>query len=73
MRRSRSRLALVTSLVLGALALVAGVTAARARPIVDSNGRALWPLAAAGAVGVATFGLTGLIGRRRRKSVGAPA
>jgi hypothetical protein len=51
----------------------AGVTAARARPIVDTHGRALWPFAAAGAVGLATFGLTGMFGRRRRKSVGAPA
>ena len=51
----------------------AGVTAARARPIVDRVGRALWPLAAAGAVGLATFGLTGLFGRRRRNSLGAPA
>jgi peptide/nickel transport system substrate-binding protein len=33
----RSRLALVTSLVLGALALVAGVTAARARPAADTT------------------------------------
>ena len=33
----RSRLALVTSLALGALALVAGVTAARARPAADGT------------------------------------
>jgi len=51
----------------------AGITASEARPITDSAGRALWPLAAAGAVGVATFGIGGLLGRRRRTSVGAPA
>ena len=51
----------------------AGVTAAEARPITEQAGRALWPLAAAGAVGVATFGIAGLFGRRRRTSVGAPA
>jgi hypothetical protein len=51
----------------------AGVTASQARPITDQAGRALWPLAAAGAVGVATFGIAGLFGRRRRTSVGAPA
>jgi len=51
----------------------AGVTASEAHPITDQAGRAVWPLAAAGAVGVATFGLAGLVGRRRRTSVGAPA
>jgi hypothetical protein len=51
----------------------AGVTASDARPITERAGRALWPLAAAGAVGVATFGMGGLIGRRRRTTVGAPA
>ncbi len=51
----------------------AGVTAARARPIVETNGRALWPLAAGGAVGLATFGLAGAFGRRRRHGGGAPA
>jgi hypothetical protein len=50
----------------------AGVTAAQARPIVERAGRALWPLFAAGAVGVATFGIAGLFGRRRRHT-GAPA
>jgi hypothetical protein len=51
----------------------AGVSAARARPIVERAGRALWPLFAAGAVGVATFGIAGLFGRRRRNIRGAPA
>jgi hypothetical protein len=51
----------------------AGVTASEARPITEQAGRALWPLAAAGAVGLATFGIGGLLGRRRRTSVGAPA
>jgi hypothetical protein len=51
----------------------AGVTAAKARPIVERAGRALWPLAAGGAVGLAAFGIAGLFGRRRRHTVGAPA
>ncbi len=51
----------------------AGVTAAEARPIVERAGRALWPLAAAGAVGLATFGIAGLFGKRRRNPAGAPA
>jgi hypothetical protein len=51
----------------------AGVTAAKARPIVVRAGRALWPLAAGGAVGLATFGIAGLFGRRRRYGVRAPA
>jgi hypothetical protein len=51
----------------------AGVTATEARPIVEHAGRALWPLAAAGAVGVAVFGISGLLTRRRRPSMGAPA
>jgi hypothetical protein len=51
----------------------AGVTASQARPITEQAGRALWPLVAAGAVGVATFGIAGLFGRRRRTSMGAPA
>lgn len=51
----------------------AGVTASQARRITEQAGRALWPLAAAGAVGVATFGIAGLFGRRRRSSAGAPA
>ncbi|HTK16923.1 MAG TPA: DUF2330 domain-containing protein [Acidimicrobiia bacterium] len=51
----------------------AGVTAAKARPVVERAGRALWPLAAGGAVGLAAFGIAGLFGRRRRHTVGAPA
>ena len=51
----------------------AGVTAAEARPIVDHAGRALWPIGGRGAVGIATFGIAGLFGRRRRTAVGAPA
>lgn len=55
----------------------AGVTVARARPILPHFGRALWPLAAAGVVGIATFGLAlglgGLFGRRRRSTRGAVA
>ena len=48
----------------------AGVTAAHAVPVELHTGRALWPLAAAAAVGLATFGLAsalgGRFGRRRR-------
>ena len=51
----------------------AGVTAAQARRIDVRAGRALWPIAAAGAVGIATFGIGGLFGRRRRSALGAPA
>lgn len=51
----------------------AGVTATEARRIDVRAGRALWPIAAAGAVGIATFGLAGLFGRRRRPVLGAPA
>jgi hypothetical protein len=50
----------------------AGVTAAQAVPIGQSHGRALWPLTAAAVVGVATFGLASLFGRRRR-TPGVPA
>ena len=51
----------------------AGVTAAEARRIDVRAGRALWPIAAAGMVGIATFGMASLFGRRRRPVVGAPA
>ena len=51
----------------------AGVTAAEARRIDVRAGRALWPIAAAGVVGIATFGMAGLFGRRRRPAVWAPA
>jgi hypothetical protein len=51
----------------------AGVTASRARLITERAGRALWPIFAAGAVGVATFGLGGVLSRRRRPTLGAPA
>jgi hypothetical protein len=51
----------------------AGVTASRARLITEQAGRTLWPIFAAAAVGVATFGLGGLLSRRRRPSAGAPA
>jgi len=50
----------------------AGITASEARPIAERAGRALWPLAAAAAVGIATFGIGGLLARRRRP-LGAPA
>jgi hypothetical protein len=51
----------------------AGITASEARPITERAGRALWPLAAAVAVGIATFGIGGMLTRRRRPSLGAPA
>jgi hypothetical protein len=54
----------------------AGVTAARAHRfnVTPTNTkRALWPLGAAAIVGVATFTVGGLFGRRRRASAGAPA
>jgi hypothetical protein len=51
----------------------AGVTASAARRIdvpADAN---LWPIFAAAATGVVTFGLGGLLTRRRRPSAGLPA
>lgn len=51
-----------------------GVDAKVARPVVEAKaGRALWPLGAAAAVGIATFAVTGWLGRRRRILVGAAA
>jgi hypothetical protein len=49
-----------------------GVTATQARLVEVPRGRALWPLAAAGVAGVATFGLTAIFGRRRRHRVVEP-
>ena len=51
----------------------AGVTATEARRIDVRAGRALWPIAAAGVIAIATFGMASLFGRRRRPAVGAPA
>jgi hypothetical protein len=43
-----------------------GVSASQARLVEVPHGRALWPLGAAAAAGIATFGIAGLLGRRRR-------
>jgi hypothetical protein len=54
----------------------AGVTAAHAHIVEAHHGRALWPLAAAGLIGVAGFGLLSLLTRpfgRRRRAIGSPA
>ena len=47
-----------------------GVSAKEARPVVAHSGRALWPLGAAVAAGVATFGIAGWFDRRRRTLAG---
>lgn len=51
----------------------AGVTAGQARYIRVTHGRALWPIGAAAAVGLVTFGLGSVLGRRRRSTIGAHA
>jgi hypothetical protein len=50
-----------------------GVTAERARPIVDTQGWAVWPLVLAAVVGALTIGLAVLGGRRRPRTVGLAA
>jgi len=52
----------------------AGVTASQAHLIsTTTNGRTLWPLGLAAGVGIVTYAIAGLIGRRRRTYTGAPA
>ena len=45
-----------------------GVSAKEAQPVVVHSGRALWPTGVALVVAVATFGVTGQFGRRRRRA-----
>ncbi len=50
-----------------------GVQAEQARPIVINAGRALWPITAGVLTGALAFGITTVIGRRRRSRMGVPA